>query len=157
MPLPAERELDHALGREIARRQHHLLVAHGLVVDLEAARLDLTPPLAVRGDEAGLLGKGRQHTDALFELGRRDLDGGQAGGERAFLEGLPRRRLGGLRRPPALGQSGGPRGAARPCWAVLISWAAGAASLAISGSGSSVKSLRKRTTSPSSLLRQYCQ
>ena len=41
--------------------------------------------------------------------------------------------------------------------ASLISWPASAASLSISGSGSSVKSLRKRATSPSSLLRQYCQ
>src|SRR5580658_2962592 len=86
VPLAAERELDHALDRQIARRERHLFVGHGRVVDAQAARLDLPPRLAVRSDEAGFFRKRGEHADALVELGPGDLDRGQACGERSLLE-----------------------------------------------------------------------
>ena len=46
-------------GVSVRRRQHHLLVGDGGVVDLQAAALDLTARFAVRGDEAGLDEGGR--------------------------------------------------------------------------------------------------
>src|SRR5579871_2854098 len=67
MPLSPERELDHALGREVTNRQRHLLVGHGLVVDPQSARLDLTARLAVRGDELRLLRERGKHADASLE------------------------------------------------------------------------------------------
>jgi len=46
-------KLDDAFRREVGRRQNHLLVGDGGIVDAQAAALDLAPRLAVRGDEAG--------------------------------------------------------------------------------------------------------
>ena len=42
VPLSPERQLDHALRREVAQGEHHLVVGHDLIVDAQSARLDLT-------------------------------------------------------------------------------------------------------------------
>ncbi len=47
VPLAAHRQLDHAFAGQVRRRQHHLLVRHRLVVDTQAAGLDLAPRFAV--------------------------------------------------------------------------------------------------------------
>src|SRR5262249_70559 len=96
VPLSSERKLYHAFGREVPQAEHHLVVGHGLVVDPQSARLDLTGRLAVGGAGAALPRKRVEHADALLQLGARHLDGRQAGGERAFLEGLARGRGRGL-------------------------------------------------------------
>src|SRR3979490_2176696 len=44
--LLAKRKLDHAFRRKMRRRQRHLLVSNGDVVDAETAALDLPPRLA---------------------------------------------------------------------------------------------------------------
>src|SRR6266436_9067691 len=49
--LFAQRELDHALRRELRRREHHLLVGDGVIVHPQPAVLDLAARLAVRSDE----------------------------------------------------------------------------------------------------------
>src|SRR5207247_6130954 len=65
--LFAERQLYHALRREIAGRQQHLLVGHDFIVDAETAALDLAPCLAIRPDKAGP-DEQRQHADAGFDF-----------------------------------------------------------------------------------------
>ena len=58
-----------AAGREIARSEDRAVVGHGVVVDPQAAALDLPPRLAGRGHEAGA-DEGRQHAEAGLEFGR---------------------------------------------------------------------------------------
>src|SRR5690242_14463258 len=45
--LASERQLDDAFGRQMLRRQRHFLVAHGFVVHLEPAALDLPSRVAI--------------------------------------------------------------------------------------------------------------
>src|SRR5262249_39499900 len=51
VPLLAERKLDDALPCEVARREHHLLIGDGDVVDLETPALDLSACLALGGHQ----------------------------------------------------------------------------------------------------------
>ena len=97
--LLAERQLDHAVGREIGGRDDAPVVADRLVVDAHRAALDVTARLAVRGRKPGR-DEQRQDADAGLELCPADLDRRQRIGGRAFLEGLARGfgcLLGGLR------------------------------------------------------------
>src|SRR5262245_57445210 len=52
VPLLAKRELDHALWREMRRRERHLFVRDCVVVHPQPAVLDLAARLAVRSDQA---------------------------------------------------------------------------------------------------------
>lgn len=94
VPLLPERELDDAF-RQQRGGQHHLLVGHRNIVDAQAAALDLPPRFAVRRDETGI-DEGREDTDACFKFSLRNIDGRQAVGERAFLEGLACRLRSGI-------------------------------------------------------------
>src|SRR5215510_3094072 len=65
VPLLAERKLDEALRCEVARREHHLLVGDGDVVDLETPALDLSACLALRGHQADVNGSVEDAEDGL--------------------------------------------------------------------------------------------
>ena len=69
----AEGQLDDAFGCQQRRCQHHALVGHGRVVDAQSAGLDLTPRLAVRGDEPGFH-ENVQNAEAGIELRFRDIE-----------------------------------------------------------------------------------
>src|SRR5215470_10391914 len=47
VPLPAERELDDTFRREVARREHHLLVRDCDVVDPQSTAFDLSACVAL--------------------------------------------------------------------------------------------------------------
>src|SRR3981081_3260893 len=91
--LLAERQFDHALWREIAGPQDHLLVCNSDIVDAQPAALDLSARLAVRRDKSGP-DEQRRHADAGFEFSAGNFYGGKIFGDRAFLKSLP----GGFRR-----------------------------------------------------------
>ena len=92
--------------RSAARRTPRSSVT-ALVVDPQAAALDLPARLAGRGHELRIFGaEGGQHAEARVEQLGRDLDGRQAFGQRALLEGLAR-GLGGLLRGLAAVEEGG--------------------------------------------------
>src|SRR5262249_18440744 len=86
VPLLAERQLDHALGREIGERQEPLLVSDRLVVHLEAAPLDLASRFAGRRHETDM-SVGGENTPTSFQLPASDLEGRQGLRQRALLEG----------------------------------------------------------------------
>src|SRR5262249_32875547 len=89
VPLPAERELDDALRREVTRAEHHFLVDDRNVVDLETAALDLPAGLTLRCDQADV-NRGVEHAENGLKLAARNFDGRQRLGKRALLEGAPR-------------------------------------------------------------------
>ena len=151
--LPSDSFID-AFGREIGEPSPSAVVGDRLVVEADGAALDVAARFAVRCRKPGGHEQ-RQDADAGFESCLVDFHGRQGIGGRAFLECLAR----GLRRLFA---------AARPCtiavasvastfFASLISEPPSAASRLISSSGRRVKIFRKRSTSASSVLRQYCQ
>src|SRR5450631_4765526 len=86
--FPANRQFDDAFRCEVGELEHHLLVADRCIIDAQTAALDLTPRLAIRGDEAGL-DETRQHADAGFEFGTRYIHRWKVFGDRAFLKSLP--------------------------------------------------------------------
>src|SRR5260370_31976098 len=88
MLLAAERKL-HDAPAEFARSDTRLFVSDDDAVDAQPAALDLPPRLAVGADKAGARESAEDaEAGRKFRLG--DLDGRQALGERAFLEGAPR-------------------------------------------------------------------
>ena len=103
--LFAERNLDHAFRRQVRAGERELLVADGRVVDAQAAGLDLPARFPGRGHKPRRHRCG-EHAVTLVERARRNVDGRQGVGERAFLEGLARRSFGLIRSGAAVHQRG---------------------------------------------------
>src|SRR5262245_65750979 len=78
--LPAERKLDDALRREVARCEHHLLVRNRDVVDPQTTTLDLPACLTLRRHQADVK-RSIEHAESGFELPARNFDGRQRFGK----------------------------------------------------------------------------
>src|SRR4029079_10953559 len=89
VPLLAERQLDHALRREIGERQQPLLVGDRLVVHLKAATIDLAARLARRWHEDDMC-VGGENAPTSFQLRASYLEGRQGLRQRSLLEGRAR-------------------------------------------------------------------
>jgi hypothetical protein len=86
--LSSNGKLDDTFGREIPKRQDHLLVGSRDVIDAQSAALDLAPCFAVGRDEA-CLDERRQNAEAGLEFGTRDFYLREIFRDRAFLKRLP--------------------------------------------------------------------
>src|ERR1700730_7295618 len=92
--LLAQRQLDHAFRPEVPRRQHHLLVGDGDVVDFEPAGLDLAARLTVRRNETRIYSCSKQAESRRLKEDAVKVNshryGWQRFGQYSFLEGLAR-------------------------------------------------------------------
>ena len=153
--LPAGRELELAVGRIALTSDRVALVVDRAVVEPGAAAADQPAGLAVAGSEAGQPEQLDHRERRRADRAESQLDDRQAfDGRRAPPNGrAPRSRLlGGLAAVASAVAS-----VARTLLGLVQLGTLQRSSRAISSSGSSVNSRRKRPTSASSVLRQNCQ
>src|SRR3954467_3084829 len=160
--LLAERQLDHAFRRQVGRRQRHLLVGDGLVVDAQAAAPDLAPCFPVGGRCAACWEATRPALTKALSTPR------PASNSPRGISTVGRLSASAPSSKVRRAVSAASFAASRPCrsavasvastfLASLISEPPSASSFLISLIGSVVNSLRNLPTSASSVLRQYCQ